>query len=456
MNPGGFTDMERVPMPSIIIVLLILAILPLSQGRAQDTESNRQKRVTRQDVLKEASVKAARREVEITVRSVDISNFPTVKIFIEAFNKLGEPLEELSPENLFIYENGTQKKILTVEKIPVSDTVAVDFIFVIDKTGSMQKYIKAVHSNITGFTRNLLRRGINFRLGLILFSDDLERIYQPTDDVDEFRTWLHRVTARGGGDEKENALEALEAAAKIDYRIEANRVAVMITDAPYHQEGENGYGVTNQTTESITDMLMRNEVRLFSIVPPRLDEYREIARKTRGTFYDIDYPFSTILDNFSNQLTNLYAMTYRSDQSAVPDSIEIAFFNDKKGKLVRKTIPIVELGRKLIIENLLYNTNSYSIPDTIRELDVLADFLKNKPNITVLIEGHTDNVGSYYTNDRLSEKRANSVKKYLVSRGISETRVKIKGYGERRPIATNRTDFGRRLNRRTEIVIVAK
>ena len=73
-----------------------------------------------------------------------------------------------------------------------------------------------------------------------------------------------------------------------------------------------------------------------------------------------------------------------------------------------------------------------------------------------MIEGHTDNVGSNYLNDKLSRKRANSVKNYLIKRGIAEKRIKIKGYGERRPIASNRTDFGRRLNRRTEIVIVSK
>jgi outer membrane protein OmpA-like peptidoglycan-associated protein len=130
--------------------------------------------------------------------------------------------------------------------------------------------------------------------------------------------------------------------------------------------------------------------------------------------------------------------------------------SDNKRTLVRKTIPIVELGRKLILENLLFDTNSYAVSDTVGELDVLANFMKSKPHVSILIEGHTDYVGSHSLNDRLSLKRAESVKQYLIKRGIPLHRVSTKGYGKRRPIADNATDFGKRLNRRTEIVIIAK
>ncbi len=419
--------------------------------------AQQQKDEDEHQLLQKAKVLAARKEIEITVRSVDISNFPEIRIIIEAYNKLGEPLDTLRAENLFVYEDGVSKKILKVEKIPVSQRVPVDFVYVIDKTGSMQTYIDAVRNNISGFTQSLLKLGIEYRLGLVLFSDEIEMVYQPTESVLDFLDWLSNVRARGGGDEKENALEALERVAQdMKFRDEAYRVAVLITDAPYHQKFEQGQGITNQTTESIIEELVRSEVRLFAIVPPKLKQYHEIAAKTRGTFYDIDYPFSTILDNFSSQLTNLFALTYRSDKSAIPDSIDIALFNDQTNRLVKKTIPIVELGRKLIIENLLYNTNSAALPDSVRELDILADFMKAKENIVILVEGHTDNVGSYAINDKLSLLRANSVKAYLVKSGISEHRIRTKGYGERRPIADNRSEFGKRLNRRTEIIIVSK
>jgi outer membrane protein OmpA-like peptidoglycan-associated protein len=409
------------------------------------------------DILKDAKVQSSKREIEITVRSVDISKFPIIKIMIEAFNKVGDPLDTLSAENLFVFENGVEKNVISVEKIPAAENVPVDFMFLMDVTGSMQPQINSIKSNITNFSQNLVKRGIDYRIGLILFSDDIDRVYNPTSNVLDFLSWINPVRAKGGGDEKENALEAVEAACKqVKWRNEANKVAVIITDAPYHQRGEDGHGVTDQTTETSLKLMQEHDVRLFTIVPPKLSSYKYLSSKTRGTFYDIDYPFSTILDNFSNQLTNLFNLIYKSDENSVPDSIEIALFSSDRKQLIKKTIPIVELGRKLIIENLLFLTASSELPDVVRELDILADFMNAKPNIEILIEGHTDNVGTHPVNDALSLKRAESVKGYLVKQGIPAKRVSTTGFGERKPLASNNSEFGRRLNRRTEIVIVAK
>lgn len=439
-------------MLSSSIKIFIFSLFYLFSLSFAISQNNDQK----QSILEGAKIEADKKEISITVSSIDISRFPEVKLIIEAYNKLGYPLDTLNNENLFVFENGVAKKVLSVEKIQIAERVEVDFIFLVDKTGSMQQNIDQIRNNIRNFAANLMKLGIDYRLGLVYFSDDIEQIYQPTKNVDNFMQWLSDVKARGGGDEKENALEALEKASlNIAYRNAASKVAVLITDAPYHQQFETGHGVTNQTTESIVKLLQKNEVRLFSIVPPKLEKYKYISEKTRGNFYDIDYSFSTILDNFSTQLTNLFALTYRSDQTAIPDSIEIALFNPQSKKLVKKTIPIVELGRKLIIENLLFQSASAELPNVVNELNILAEFLEAKPNVAIMIEGHTDNIGSNALNQTLSEKRAESVKQYLVSQGIDKMRIKIKGYGEDKPIATNSTEFGRRLNRRTEIIIVA-
>jgi outer membrane protein OmpA-like peptidoglycan-associated protein len=408
------------------------------------------------NLLEDARVKSAERGIEVLIRNVDISKYPLVKIIVEAYNTFGYPLDTLVAENLTVMEDGVEKKVISVEKISVNERVPVDFIFAIDKTGSMQKYIDDVKKNIIGFTTNLVRRGIDYNLGLILFSDYVEETYELTDNVLEFLGWLNYVQAKGGYDEKENALEALQTACDFNFRPSANKVAVIITDAPYHQKGEEGEGVTDQTTATIIELMKDKDLRLFTIAPPKLKNYEIMSKNTRGTFFDIDYPFSTILDIFSNQLTSVYALTYRTDQESIPDSINIALLNEKKQQLVRKIIPIVELGRKLIIENLLYKTGSYELPDSVDELEVLTYFMKNRPNVVILVEGHTDSIGSYALNDRLSKNRAESVKKYLIKKGINPKRIRTKGYGERKPIATNSTEFGRKLNRRTEIVIVGK
>lgn len=434
----------------LVLVSLFCSANLYSQGE------NANKQDQRSELLKDAKVEAARKDIEITVRNVEITKFPEIRIIIEAFNRLGEPLDTLTTENLFVFENNVPKKVLKVEKIPVAEQVSVDFIFVIDITGSMQPSINQVKENITNFTNSLTQRGIDFRLGLILFDDDVSRIFKPTNKTADFIGWLNTIRAFGGGDEKENALNAMNEVTNFKFRPEASRVAVLITDAPYHQAGENGQGTTRFTTETIVDKLIKNEVRVFSIVPPKLQNYQLISRATRGNYFDIDFSFSTILDNFSKQLTNLFILTYRSDQSVIPDSIEIALFNPDQSRLVRKMIPIIELGRKLIIENLLFKVAKFELPEQVEELNILAEFMVSKPKIDILIEGHTDAVGSEKLNDYLSEKRAESVMNYLIQKGVAAERVSVKGYGERKPIASNKDEFGRQLNRRTEIIIMSK
>ena len=436
------------------ILLLLLATFATDLSAQSPVENDSVKKVR---LLNEAKIKNANEAVEVNIRNVDITKFPEVSLIVEAYNVYGLPVDTLYANSLTVMENGQEKAVISVSKITVKERVPVDFVFVVDKTGSMQKYIDQIKSNIYNFTNSLIKRGIDYRLGLVLFSDSVEMVYQPTSEVSQFLNWLSPIRTGGGGDEPENALEALRASLmKINYRPSANKVGVVLSDAPYHQKGQNGMGTSNETTESMIKLMQRKEYRLFSIVPLRLNEYKQMSIATKGNVYDIDFAFSNILDNFSNQLTNLYAIKFRTDKPAIPDSIDIALLNEKKLQLVRKTIPIVELGRKLIIENLLYGVNSYALPDSVRELEVLNQFMSNKPNVVIMVEGHTDGLGKDAKNDKLSLMRAEAVKAYLVKKGIKAYRIKTKGYGKRKPIADNTTEFGRRLNRRTEIIIVGK
>jgi len=77
--------------------------------------------------------------------------------------------------------------------------------------------------------------------------------------------------------------------------------------------------------------------------------------------------------------------------------------------------------------------------------------MKEHPNLRALVEGHTDSIGSDAYNQRLSERRANAVRDYMVSRGIDAQRITTKGWGKSKPIASNKTKEGRARNRRVEI-----
>ena len=82
--------------------------------------------------------------------------------------------------------------------------------------------------------------------------------------------------------------------------------------------------------------------------------------------------------------------------------------------------------------------------------------LNDNSNIKVELRGYTDNTGSASANLELSQRRADAVKNWLANKGIAPSRIKAIGFGEANPIADNRTEQGRRLNRRIEFVQISK
>jgi outer membrane protein OmpA-like peptidoglycan-associated protein len=103
---------------------------------------------------------------------------------------------------------------------------------------------------------------------------------------------------------------------------------------------------------------------------------------------------------------------------------------------------------------ILFDTGKTALkPGAKSTLSKIAKQLQTDPSLKIAVEGHTDNVGSTATNQSLSEKRANAVRDYLVSAGISGDHITAEGKGEESPIATNKTAAGRQQNRRVELVI---
>jgi len=93
-------------------------------------------------------------------------------------------------------------------------------------------------------------------------------------------------------------------------------------------------------------------------------------------------------------------------------------------------------------------------PESFPSLDVLAQTLTDAPTWKLKLSGHTDNTGSAAFNLALSKKRAEAVKKYLVSKGVVADRITTEGLGSTKPIASNDTAEGRNANRRVEFLII--
>jgi outer membrane protein OmpA-like peptidoglycan-associated protein len=113
----------------------------------------------------------------------------------------------------------------------------------------------------------------------------------------------------------------------------------------------------------------------------------------------------------------------------------------------------IKIGARFELKNIFFDLGKATLrQESMKELDKLVDIM-NRSEIVIELGGHTDNVGTDEANNKLSQDRVTSVKTYLASKGVNESRMTAVGYGESQPIASNDNDEGRQKNRRVEVKI---
>lgn len=142
---------------------------------------------------------------------------------------------------------------------------------------------------------------------------------------------------------------------------------------------------------------------------------------------------------------------FYSDNVIIPDTAAY--------KEIIKTVPLEKIivGNKIVLRNIFYDFDKATLrPESISEIERLIQLLNNNSTIKIELSSHTDSKGTDEYNIKLSQARAQSVIDYLISKGIDKDRLIAKGYGELQPIATNDTEEGRQMNRRTEFKILSE
>lgn len=129
-------------------------------------------------------------------------------------------------------------------------------------------------------------------------------------------------------------------------------------------------------------------------------------------------------------------------------------YQDDDGCPDKKPAPILEKkGAKLVLKGVNFETGSAALTEeSYSILDEVIEGLKDNKEVELEIRGYTDDRGAASANQKLSERRANTVMQYLINAGIEATRLNAAGYGEKDPIASNKTEEGRAQNRRIEFV----
>jgi Mg-chelatase subunit ChlD len=183
---------------------------------------------------------------------------------------------------------------------------AVDIVFVLDTTGSMAWAIDGVRSGIEAFLSTLEGFNVDARVGGIEFGDEI-RTQVPVGDIESFRVWLDHMTAIGGGDTPENPLDAMQVASGYEFRAEALRYMIVITDTGMHESTDGT--ACSDTTLSATQAAL-DENLFVAVVNPNLGSPdgvhpRELTRALGGLFvalgssnlFDFDISLDTPADD---------------------------------------------------------------------------------------------------------------------------------------------------------------
>ena len=188
-------------------------------------------------------------------------------------------------------------------------------------------------------------------------------------------------------------------------------------------------------------------------------------------------PSSVVLTDLATQqvISNLQTDETGNYLITLPKGKDYAFNVKRKGYLLfsdnyslsreqgdtafNVDIPLqpIETNAAIVLKNIFFETNKYELkPQSRSELDNVVQMLKDNPTVRIQINGHTDNSGKATDNQLLSENRAKAVTTYLISKGIAQTRLSFKGFGDTVPVADNSTPEGRAQNRRTELKVTSR
>ncbi len=259
-------------------------------------------------------------EYVVQVIQIQTNAYPDITLYVEVTDIAGQRVTDLEQVDFVVTEDGQPVDI--VDFAGVNEERPVDIVFVFDTTGSMREEVNGVKDTCIRFAQELEDNGRDYRLGLVTFWDEVQAMYgaggQLTDDVREFKRWIERIVANGGGDDPENDFGALKEAVQMSFRAEAQRIFILITDAPPHYYGDApDEGVTfydpDLSLEPVLDILAKQTITVYAVANNQRD-FRQLASKTGGKFYDInrESDFTGIIEEIGGTIATQYRLTYQS------------------------------------------------------------------------------------------------------------------------------------------------
>lgn len=269
----------------------------------------------------------------IGIRSVDASAFPRVSVIFQVTDSSGHNISGLG-SNDFAFRDSTLK-IVSVKPIDSTLNVPVDVAMIIDLSGSMSEEIAAVRSNVETFVSSMVSRGINARIGGVLYGSIIYDTLHPTSDVERFKQFVAPASAIGND---EITMLAVKAATEMNFRPNAQRIFILITDDWAVQDN------SRLTEGDLVSLLWNTRAKLYSIISPCKNNGAVMTRLTLGKEFNIQGSFTPILDEIGKDISTTYQLVYEARQEAPKVTIARGRVLDETGRPASATISFGNYG----------------------------------------------------------------------------------------------------------------
>jgi hypothetical protein len=254
---------------------------------------------------------------ELKIIGIDSTSFPKIKVSL-FIDKVCAIAGNLKKENFKVREDNKEVAIDNFYFTGNASGQMLDLAVVFDDTGSMGEEISAMKSKVKGLTDTLKASGIDDNYALVSFKDSVSVKTNWTDNPEVFMKKVNSLQEKGGDDEPEVSLEAIEAVLSMGFRPDAQKVILVITDAHAHYK-DDGSKVSSEYTKEEIEKDLKGSGAIFIPISPTFDksssyvDIREISNDIQSMWIDIDSAeFSTILEQIQGILTGTYGVEYTS------------------------------------------------------------------------------------------------------------------------------------------------
>jgi hypothetical protein len=250
------------------------------------------------------------------ITGIDPTSHPKVKVNVFVNTSCAKS-GGLKKEDFNVKENGADVAIDSAYFTGNASGQKVDLAVVFDDTGSMGEEISAMKSKVEGLTDQIKGAKLDARYALVTFKDIVSTKTNWTDDPLAFKNYVNSLEAKSGGDEPEDAMDAIEKVFSIGFRPDAQKVILVITDAHAHYKGDGTNYSIYTKDEFMKDI--KNSGAIFIPVSPTFKQssefvdLRDIANKMQSLWIDINSAdFATILEQFKGIIIGTYVLEYTS------------------------------------------------------------------------------------------------------------------------------------------------